>query len=704
MSPLVFFPLPKDQESAMSLIYRCAIGNGISTKQLLLDAHMHYHRCTTFSRLLQTHAICNLLTSHPLFDQHEKARIKACFYTTTQRSSINEIEVGGVFFASTVLRTDRALCPGCARDGVLNQMHSFNFSDICPVHGESYIETCPKCENKLEWRSINNYFCPCGFDLRLTPTMILNKNMSQLLSTAFNQKDVQFFSLFASAMTAMRFAHTHENRKSILESCTRIATGNRTFFFREVEKLQERFPSLHRRALLAPFLLSTNSMLSQYAKEYYFSASQTRPESHAANCRCGELVFEAQEMKLIFGTYENFLALRSDRRCVGSSTRYSVRKTFQCPQLCKTIYTHKYIEWERDDIPAEPLPEFKLLNHIAAAELLGTNPSTVRRLIKSGLLKGAKLDSSSRLSTTLKLVQEFNVKYILRSEITRKSGLLNNELRTLLLNLAPIAIQTTRYGKNLLIYQRKQLPEILRHRLDQRNMQLFKAPPPPKGMMTFNIVSEHLNMPVRDVYALVKLGILESVTGPILRANKKPRQYCTIEGLDKALNWRKEHLSVSEFDEITGCDSRIIHSRYIETGFIQSINLDRAYITLENARRIYAHYSTYITLITLCAKFRVSKPVIVALIDAGKIRPLPPDHPDAINGHTIIRLDESNNALNGRNKIPRTTRRRHTIKPIRKIYNHYLTSSETLRAIAESIGIEPIKKFDKNNNPPLTTS
>jgi hypothetical protein len=328
----------------------------------------------------------------------------------------------------------------------------------------------------------------------------------------------------------------------------------------------------------------------------------------------------------------------------------------------------------------------------------------VRRLIKSGLLKGAKLDSSSRLSTTLKLVQEFNVKYILRSEITRKSGLLNNELRTLLLNLAPIAIQTTRYGKNLLIYQRKQLPEILRHRLDQRNMQLFKAPPPPKGMMTFNIVSEHLNMPVRDVYALVKLGILESVTGPILRANKKPRQYCTIEGLDKALNWRKEHLSVSEFDEITGCDSRIIHSRYIETGFIQSINLDRAYITLENARRIYAHYSTYITLITLCAKFRVSKPVIVALIDAGKIRPLPPDHPDAINGHTIIRLDEANNALNGRNKIPRTTRRRHTIKPIRKIYNHYLTSSETLRAIAESIGIEPIKKFDKNNNPPLTTS
>lgn len=691
MSPLIFFPLPKDGESAMSLIYRCAIGNGISTKQLLRDAHKHNQRCTMISGLWKAHAVCNLLTSHPLFEPHEKTSIQGCFYTPTGPSSQSGVDVAGVSFASSVMRADLALCPGCAREGFLNQMHAFNFSDVCPVHGELYAEKCPKCKNNLDWRSINNYFCPCGFDLRLTPTVLANNRTSQLLNTALNNKDTQFFSIFIAAMTAMSFAHTGDNRSFILESCTKIATGNKTFFFRELEKLQDRFPSLHRRALLAPFLLSANSMLSQYAKEYYFSACQTRPMSHAASCQCGELVFEAEEIKLIFGSDENVMALRNERRCVCSPTRRTIRKTFQCPELCKTLYTHKDILWERDDIPAEPLPDFELLNHITAADFLGTTPKTVRRLIISGLLKGAKLDNSSRIATSLREVQKFNSNYILKPEIIRKSGLSNNELRTLLLNLAPIAIRTTRYARKLLVYQRKHLPENLRHRLDRRNMNILKHLPYSRRLITFRIASERLSMPVKDVVALVKLGILETAPGPI-RRGRSHREYCTEEGMKNALSWRERHLSVSEVDEATGCDSRIIHSRFINTGFIECIWLERAYITLDNAKKIHEHYRNYITTTSLYTKFGVSKPVISALIDAKKITPLPSGHPDALNGHTILRLDDVNNILTEHRKSQRKTSiQPKIIKPTRRIYSHYLTTPATLRAIAQSIGIESLK-------------
>ncbi|KAB0496573.1 TniQ family protein [Pseudomonas vancouverensis] len=687
MSPLIFFPIPKDGESAMSLIYRCAIGNGISTNQFLLDAHNH-QRNSMISVLWKAHAACNLLTSHSSFEPHEKASIQACFFTPSGPSSRSGINVAGVSFAPSVVRTDLALCPGCAREGFLNQMHAFNFSDVCPVHGELYIEKCPECKNKLEWRSINNYFCPCGFDLRLTPTVLANNHTSQLLSTALNNKDTQFFTTFIAAMTAMSFAHTCDNRSFILESCTKIATGNKTFFFRELEKLQDRFPSLHRRALLAPFLLSANPTLSQYAKEYYFSACQTRPVSHAANCQCGELVFESEEIKLIFGSNENVMALRNEHRCVYSSSRRTIRKTFQCPELCKTLYSHKDILWERDDTPAEPLHEFELLNHIAAAELLGTTPKTVRRLISSGLLKGAKLDNSSRIATTLGEVNKFNDNYALKSEIIRKSGFSNNELRTLLLNLAPIAIRTTRYARKLLVYQRKHLPEDLRQRLDRRNMNILKHLPYSSGLITFNIASERLRMPVKDVAELVRLGILKTAPGPI-RRGRSHREYCTEEGMRNALIWREKHLSVSEVDEATGCDSRIIHSRFINTGYIECIWLERAYITLDDAKKINEHYRNYITTTSLYTKFRVSKSVVSGLIDAKKITPLPLCHPDSINGHTVLRLDEVNNILTEHRKSQRKiSTQPKTTKPLRRIYSHYLTTPATLQSIAQSIGIE----------------
>jgi hypothetical protein len=70
--------------------------------------------------------------------------------------------------------------------------------------------------------------------------------------------------------------------------------------------------------------------------------------------------------------------------------------------------------------------------------------------------------------------------------------------------------------------------------------------------------------------------------------------------------------------------------------------------------------------------------------------PLPPGHPDALAGHTTLRLDEVNNILTDYRK---SQRKRNTqpqiIKPPRRIYNHYLTTPATLRAIAQSLGIEP---------------
>lgn len=691
MTQLLFFPIPRTQESALSLLYRCATGNGLSTEQLMRDINSKRRHSKLINGFWRDQALCSVLSSHPLLDAREKSAVEECFYKAIRKGNQTYTEIAGISVPATVLRNDLALCPGCARDGHLNIMHTLNFSDICPIHGEVFLLNCPQCGQKLIWHRVNDYHCSCGFNLRLSPTAMENNNASKHISSALTHKDGSFFSLLITTIAAMHYIHTPENRNIILESCTKIATGNKSVFFREIEKLQEFFPSLHRRTLLAPLLLSSDSKLNEYAQEYLFSACQSRPKSHPLDCRCGELEFSGEEIKFIFSSAQSIMTLRNKHLCQLSpptQDQPNGPRRFNCPQLCKTLFEDDDVLWEKYDDHANPIPRFELIDHLTAAELLATTPQTVRRVINSGLLKGFKLEHSFGLVTSMDSLKKFNNAYVLRSEIVRRSGLHGNQLRTLLLNLAPIVIRTTRYAGHLLVYQRKHLPVDLRARIDKQSLGFQKRTISPEGMISFQAAALRLNMSPKDLRYLKDMGILDTAPS-ISKKGELGMERCTPGGLEHALSWRKNHVSPSEIDAVTGCDSRLIHSRFIKTGFIDCVKLHSPYIALDDAKKIARHYKKYISASTLQTRSGYGPGTISSMIELGKIHPLPHEHPDSIPGIVLITLEEAQSVFDKVNvKHPRQLRTllsRPSPKAKHRRYNHYLTSPATIEALTNSI-------------------
>lgn len=697
MKALIFYPLPRPQESPLSLIYRCAVGNGISTTHLLMDAYRtsQYGR-NMINALWESHPPCELLTCHPGFSIDEKTAIRECFYTATRSNRILSVEIGGLTFPSALFRKDIALCPSCARDGHLHRLHLFSFCEICPIHGERFIDNCPSCGMKIDWLTLNNYICPCGFDLRHAPKTLFNTDISKLMSTALEEKNQKFFSLLIEALSAMRFVHEVIDRSIILDSCTRIATNNKSVFFREIEKIQNQFPSLHRRAILAPFLLSPEPTLSEYALEYLFSASQSKPQSHSATCRCGEFQFSNEELQLVFSCQGYEFGSIKKNLCIKLSplTVKSKKAKFKCPELCKSLYTHKNLTWEKQDEPGEPIKDFEHVELQMAADLLQTNTKTVRRLINTGLLKGFKAHWPLGLVTAIHLIKDFNDKYVLRSELVRRSGLNGRPLQKMLTGLTPIVVRTTLYANRLLVYQRKHLSEELRVRLDKRDFGITHPLPSREGLVSYQTAAMRLNMPSKDIVALRKLGILHT-TPYRQKRSEKLLERCTLEGMAQAIAWRSSHVTISEIETTSGYTSRLIHARFIETNAVRFVQLERVYVTVDDAKKIVEHLHLYTTASTFRTNTGLSSVIIAKLIENKKLNPLPSEHPDAIEGLVVFKIEEAQQAIkeHDENHAIRSGRVHiHNQKTKRRQRNHYLTNAETLNAIAKSIGVSPIQQ------------
>lgn len=689
MNRLNYYPLPKPQESAMSLIFRCAKGNGISTLHLLRDTSIDGQRVKRANALWQGFGPCELLTGHEDFTSMEKDAIRSCFYKPTRLGSHPSVEVAGMTFLLPLLRQHLSLCPGCARDGYLNNLHIFSFSEYCPVHGERYITHCPSCGKPLIWTAISDYICPCKYDLRNTLTVALNTQTPKLINNAVVQKDDQFFTLLLASIVAMRFLHTVDNRIIIIDHCARIATGNKSLFFREMDRIQEQFPSLHRRAILAPFILSESLTLSDYAMEYLFQSSQTRPLSHPFYCQCWELSYTGKELDFILDTHniiqtwnvnlplKTLSLLKSELR---SEQRY------QCHDLCKVLYSHKKVRWENEDLPGEPGENFEILGLTAAADFLDTNTSTVRALIVSGLLKGHSISYPNGLKTSLEAIRKFSKKYVLRSEIVRRSGLSGQSLKKLLAGFAPIAISVTRYGRNLLIYHRKHLSEGLRLQLEKKDLAFLQSPLPANGMVTFKTAKTRLNLAIKDVTALRDAGIL--LTAPFLGKDKRTvSERCTPEGLQRALEWRKQHLSVAELAKASGYGVRTIHIRYLDTGAVSYIELQSFFISIESAKFILNHLKSYTTWLDLCYATGISSLSIEGYIEKKLLTPLPSDHPDAINGLILFKADEARQFAAGyQSKRFRISRKSEPCRATarRPEPDTSLTTSERLEAIVRT--------------------
>lgn len=642
MNQLNYYPLPKPQESAISLIFRCAAGNGISTAHLLVEASTDGRAVKKARALWQGFGPCELLTSYDGLSSEEAEAIRSCFYRSVRHDKYPYVEVAGIAFPSPLLRQHLALCPGCARDGYLNHMHIFTFNETCPAHGERYITQCPNCKKPLNWPELSDYICPCKFDLRETPTTEFNTQTSRLISNAVEAKNEHFFTLLLAAIAAMRFLHTVDNRPLIIDHCARIATGNKTLFFREMDRIQEHFPSLHRRAILAPLILSDNLILGEYAMEYLFRSSQTQPMSHPSQCLCGQLSYTGKELSFILNTHNIVQTKGRDlslNAVALAENEPASQQRYQCHELCKLLHSQRDLQWDNEDLPGEPGESFDLLGLKSAAVFLDTTTSIVRALITSGLLKGHSVSHPNGWRTSLESLQKFGQKYALRSEIVRRSGLEGGSLKKLLTGLAPMSINITRFGSRLLIYQRKHLSEEMRLRLDKKDLAFLQPLLPADGLLSFKTVEKNLNLDTKDVRELREAGIL--LTAPCIGNRGARSERCTAEGVQLATEWRKQHLSVSELSKITGYSTRTIHMRYLDTGAIPFIKLNAYFMHVDSAKIIEKHLNLYITWSDLCSMTGMGVGALNSFLEKKLLIPLTPEHADAVKGLILFKANEA---------------------------------------------------------------
>ncbi|WP_137808050.1 hypothetical protein [Pseudomonas sp. G(2018)] len=574
----------------------------------------------------------------------DKELINRAFHVLRREGTRYFVSIDGVLYPASMLRIRLALCPSCIRDGYLNKMHTFRWSDVCPMHNENYIHTCPQCSTPLNWLKISDYYCECGFDLRMAPTTVAHDRISKIIDCAMHESNAAFFDLLMSCMNALRFLSTTNNRSFLMEICVNIANGKKAEFFNEIIKLQKQFPSLHRRALLAPFILSQDTTLSKYGMEFLFSSQQARPVRHAAGCCCSDLLFDEKELKFVFSTEQNVTQLKSEQRCIYAK-EYAQPPLYNCPNMCESMMNHVAITWDKITKPTTISPEFKLLNTNETAELLHTTPAKVRRLLKSGLLNTVVLHKFEGFFTPLSSVKHFNDKYILKSEIRSRTTLHAKVIDYLLSNCAPMRIGSPPYVTNIPIYRRDHLPKMLLNAMNDVATNIIKQPLGPNNLVKFAETARLLRVNVKDIKPMIACGLLR-LSHALPSRGSVGREYCTGDSLEAAIIWRNSHYSLKEVALKVKCSQHLIHTRFISSGFAKFTEFRcNHFVSNETLSKIKSHYKKYTTLNYLCAETGCTVKAISSLIADDKIHALTESDPDYIKGQIVVSRTQARQAI-----------------------------------------------------------
>lgn len=641
---LNFTPLPQNNESPISLLFRFAKHNGYqSIVQLSKDYPELKLRPNKFNVLhWKGSSLFLFLSQNPTLTEPERKCVEQCFYKYHRSSSVDLIDIGGIQFPASCIRKHLVLCPDCVRSGYLPQMHDLSFCNVCAIHGERLLDRCPSCENIFDWFTLKDFHCPCGFDIRMATATFLDSRDSEIISKALEERNSAFFALFNDCLKAYIFSRLSIDENDILHSCIRIATGNKSYFFREILRLQKKFPTLHRRAILAPFLLSQNHTLHTYAKECYLKTRQTKPKNHPTDCQCNALRFTLKQISFILSKQRETFEINDKHLQKHKNNTQETGYTYSCPKLCSALYNLPHIKWEDDEIQLDAMLDCEIVNCKEAAKILHTTAPTIARLINEGFLYGGELPKPTGLATTWEAIQNFNSRYILRSEIFHSSEIPRKKLCSELNKINPIKIQTTRYSRKLTLYRRKDIPDSIFRRphakqpITTRRQTINKN----KKVYTKLESAARLGMAYGDIPYLEKLGIIESC----LRPDKKLPTYSE-KSLTNAMKWKENYISLSEAAKQTGIPINTILKHFINTNYITCVDLLRTYITKEDALKISNHYQNYISLKQLMLKTHLSTITIRELISSNKISPLTSEHPDYLDNMITFKITECENAL-----------------------------------------------------------
>ncbi|CRL51603.1 TniQ family protein [Pseudomonas sp. URMO17WK12:I11] len=646
MNKLLYTPLPLPEESVASLLFRCAKANGYKNLKSFSQA-FQLDWSSLASCQWRGSTASKLLIRHGSLTMSDKRMILNSFPKQIRRGSSNFMLLHEVPYPVSMLRQKLVLCPSCIRNDCLNRMHAYRWSDVCPLHGEIYLERCPHCGSPFDWLRLEDYHCPCSFDLREASSISADKRSSEIINHALSEKKGDFFTLLMASMTALRYFHTVDNRLSIMESCVNIATAQKTVFFQEIRKLQNKYPTLHRRALLAPFILSPNAMLSHYGIEYFTACKQSKPSHHDQSCGCGTLLFTKKELRYIFNSSGSLAELNAKKlKGIASlDPNHLTNPFYQCPDICGSLINLDSIQWEHTNAFARPSANFELLTSSEAAMMLHTSPARIQKLAGAGLIKTQQFSKAQGLLIPMASIKDFNEKFILRSEILSRAGLNRHVVNYILTGVNPIEVRSNAYTSGFLLYKRDEVPESLLSALDHSVTAIMQKPLGPDSLVTFADAAKQLSVNVKCIRPMVKSGLLNQML--VQSPDGSPgREYCTGDSLQKAMQWRDHYMSLGETAIQAKCSLRVIHTRYISTGFVECKQFGpTVFFSLEAVDKIRRHFEVFTTHLFFARETGCTIFVISKLIEESKIHALTKDHPDFINGQILFRRIDAEEAI-----------------------------------------------------------
>ncbi|WAB99728.1 TniQ family protein [Pseudomonas putida] len=624
MAQLNFIPYPLPNESPLSVLYRCAHSNGFRNLTELSAACGGLHYCSLTEALTLNSRTHNFLLSQCL--ANEQDALERLFFRAIVKNNKIYFHCGKVDLPRLVIRSRLTVCPECIRDGQMNIMHTFEFSAVCPIHAEVYISICPACQKPLNWKRIRDFRCACNFDLRQSPPNYADNTWSKYAYDAYLKGDQTFFDRLELVTSSNPFFPSSDRHADVLDSCIRMASGNKTAFFHEMHCLQARYPSLHKRLILAPYILINDPTISNYALEYYCNTLQSKPQSHGPNCECSNLPFTRREMQFVLDSKEATSNLIESDNCTKVRKVTALIKSqrhFKYQNLCLTLAQHQSLEWDTVDILANPADEFKPLTTDQAAVELGISDKATSELIVNKTLKSI-LIKTNRV-TTKAWIEDFKRIYVIDAQLFYLP-LIDNQAVKRLLEHTP----TIETGGRVRVHLKKHLPQYIRDVLEAGYPDHSSSTK--KLLIDINSAAALLNLNRTDIGELIKLGVLtpsEEREGLI-----RNRKYFTEKTMAQAIQWRKKHLRVSEAAELVGCRPRSFVRCYLDTHYITSFKLDHAMVTLADAKKCARHFQKYtVGLKRQC--FVWSDPFTIRY-KSRYIKPLPKEHPDAIPGLVIF--------------------------------------------------------------------
>ncbi|WP_422403059.1 TniQ family protein [Pseudomonas sp. GZD-209] len=644
MPRLLYVPIPLPNESILSILYRCAKHNGLQRLDILSSACSGLQFSSLGLPQWYLGRAHQVLRSDPLIDETDRKKIDAIFPKKVRINGQIHADYGTCQIHWSMLRNKLALCPACIKTGHLNIMHNFEFSEVCPIHGCIYITKCPTCGKTLDWVHLKDYHCPCSYDLSLASTDVVDKSYSIVVYEAFCNGNQSFLERLRHCMMMTHTISTSKQRHTIIDFCTKISLLDREIFFTEIDKIHDLTPSLHKRALLAPFLLGKDPAIRDLAIQYWCGLEQVKPEQCGNDCPCESLPLTRKELNYIFASKEEVSNLIADNKILPIPRQTPIIKSlrfYRCPNLCNTLRNNSTIEWYEKNSAAIADAVFTPITLADAGEYLKTTAYEIGRLIRYGLIKGLALPTHPFISTTKEWVKNFNDTYILKSHLDIAINYKKKPLKQLT-NVLQQGLKT-RLGTHPppTVYYRKDLPSFMSKAL--------KALADSESDVTHQhirgkVIRKLINVRQEDMKRLQQLKILN----PKYRLNEKSyfQLLYTKSDVEKGIAWRKKHKTLEEAAAIIGCEKIFLYKHFIKNKYITPIRLSMYYLTDAEVAKCSEHFNTY----TTPAKASTEVGMMVEVfkknfLDSGLLTPLPASHPHAIRNQVTLKRQDARDAL-----------------------------------------------------------